>query len=117
VADGNEVTPQPSWSPCDDQPFRHTGPVSAARVHRIHTVVRSALGEAVMWGWIRCNPAEHAEPGEILEKEVEPPADVDVVQLLAAPNKSTPASPCSSSCLTVPRITPPGGQDVRPRTP
>jgi integrase len=45
--------------------------------------VRSALGQAVKWGWIRRNPAEHAEPGKILEEEVEPPADVDVVQLLA----------------------------------
>lgn len=47
------------------------------------TVVRSALGQAVKWGWIHRNPADHAEPGEILEEEVEPPADVDVVQLLA----------------------------------
>jgi integrase len=46
-------------------------------------VVRSALGQAVKWGWIRRNPADHAEPGEILEEEVEPPADVDVVHLLA----------------------------------
>jgi integrase len=45
--------------------------------------VRSALGQAVKWGWIRRNPADHAEPGEILEDEVEPPADVDVVHLLA----------------------------------
>jgi hypothetical protein len=41
------------WRPCDDQPCRHSGPLSAARVHRIHTVVRSALGQAVKWGWIR----------------------------------------------------------------
>jgi hypothetical protein len=40
-------------------------------------------GQAVKWGWIRRNPADHAEPGEILEEEVEPPADVDVVHLLA----------------------------------
>jgi integrase len=46
-------------------------------------VVRSALGQAVKWGWIRRYPADHAEPGEILEEEVEPPADVDVVHLLA----------------------------------
>jgi hypothetical protein len=46
-------------------------------------VVRSALGQAVTWGWIRRNPADHAEPGEILEDEVEPPADVDVVDVLA----------------------------------
>jgi len=71
------------WAPCDDQPCRHSAPLSAARIHRIHTVVRSALGQAVKWGWIRRNPADHAEPGEILEEEVEPPADVDVVHLLA----------------------------------
>lgn len=35
--------------------------MSAARVHRIQTVVRSALGQAVKWGWIRRTPAEHAE--------------------------------------------------------
>jgi integrase len=52
-------------------------------VNRIHTVVRSALGQAVKWGWIRRNPADHAEPGEILEQEVEPPANIDVIQLLA----------------------------------
>jgi hypothetical protein len=46
-------------------------------------VVRSALGQAVKWGWIRRYPADHAEPGEILEEEVEPPADVDVVHLPA----------------------------------
>jgi hypothetical protein len=45
--------------------------------------VRSALGQAVKWGWIRRNPADHAEPGEILVVEVELPADVDVVHLLA----------------------------------
>jgi len=72
-----------SWMPCHDQPCRHSGPLSAARVHRIHTVVRSALGQAVKWGWIHRNPADHAEPGEILEEEVEPPAEVEVIQLLA----------------------------------
>ena len=72
-----------SWTPCDDQPCRHSAPLSAARVNRIHTVVRSALGQAVKWGWIRRNPADYAEPGEILEQEVEPPANIDVIQLLA----------------------------------
>jgi integrase len=71
------------WTPCEGQPCRHSAPLSAARVNRIHTVVRSALGQAVKWGWIRRNPADHAEPGEILEQEVEPPANIDVIQLLA----------------------------------
>ena len=35
------------WTPCDDQPCRHSAPLSAARVNRIRTVVRSALRQAV----------------------------------------------------------------------
>ena len=71
------------WTPCEDQPCRHSAPLSGARVNRIHTVVRSALGQAVKWGWIRRNPADHAEPGEVVEMEVEPPSEVDVIKLLA----------------------------------
>lgn len=73
-----------SWSPCDTHPCRHGGPLAAATVHRIHVVVRAALGQAVKWGWIRHNPAEHAEPGEVLEEEIDPPPVADVMRLLAA---------------------------------
>jgi integrase len=52
--------------------------------------VRSALGQAVKWGWIRRNPADHAEPDEILEEEVEPPSDIDVIQLLAEAEQIDP---------------------------
>jgi integrase len=69
--------------PCDRAPCPHGGPLTPATVQRIHTVVRSALEQAVKWGWIRRNPAEHAERGEVIEQEVDPPAAPDVVLLLA----------------------------------
>jgi integrase len=73
-----------TWVPCAEHPCRHGGPLSAATVNRIHVVVRAALGQAVKWGWIRTNPAEHAEPGEVLEDEIDPPPVADVLRLLAS---------------------------------
>lgn len=72
------------WIPCDEHPCRHGGPLSIATVNRIHVVVRAALEQAVKWGWIRRNPAEHAEAGEVLEDEIDPPPAADIVRLLAA---------------------------------
>ncbi|HLT70069.1 MAG TPA: tyrosine-type recombinase/integrase [Acidimicrobiales bacterium] len=69
---------------CVDYPCEHGGPLSAATVRRIHVVVRAALEQAVKWGQIARNPAAHAETGEVVEHEVTPPSDADVVRLLAA---------------------------------
>jgi integrase len=71
------------WAPCESQPCRHGRPLTASTVHRIHVVVHAALQQAVTWGWIARNPADHADPGEILQEEIEPPDDVDVVRILA----------------------------------
>ena len=38
-------------------------PLAGSTVARIHTVVRSALKQAVVWGWRPDNPAERASPG------------------------------------------------------
>jgi integrase len=46
-------------------------------------VIHAALQQAVVWGWIARNPADHADPGEILEDEIEPPEDVDIIRILA----------------------------------
>ena len=86
VQPGRRVTPSPAGA----------APLSAAGVHRIHTVVRLALGQAVKWGWIRRNPADHAEPGQRTEEEeVLALADVDVVHLLAEPSRWITAWPGS----------------------
>ena len=71
------------WAPCEVQPCRHGSPLSASTVNRIHVVVHAALQQAVVWGWIARNPADHADPGEILEDEIEPPDDVDIIRILA----------------------------------
>jgi len=78
---GGACTRRPS---CDDYPCAHGGPLSASTVRRVHVVVRAALEQAVRWGWIARNPAEHAEPGELVEREVRPPDGTEVVRLLAA---------------------------------
>lgn len=49
------------------------GPVAASTVVRIHNIVRSALKQAVAWGWIDSNPAERARPGRIETAEITPP--------------------------------------------
>jgi integrase len=72
-----------NWVSCEESPCEHGAPLDTSTVNRIHTVVRSALEQAVKWGWILRNPAEYAEPGEIHVKEVEVPEDVDVVRYLA----------------------------------
>jgi integrase len=68
---------------CDQSPCRHGRPLAPGSVRRIHNVVRAALGQAVRWGWIRRNPAELADPGEVLDREIEVAGDVDVIRLLA----------------------------------
>jgi integrase len=70
-------------TPCESHPCRHGGPLTTSTVHRIHVVVHAALQQAVAWGWIARNPADHADPGEILEEEIEPPEDVDIIRILA----------------------------------
>src|SRR5690606_13818301 len=72
-----------SWVPCKDTPCEHGASLSAATVHRIHSVVRSLLEQAVAWGWISKNPAVRANPGQIIEDEIDPPDEPDVIRLLA----------------------------------
>lgn len=71
-----------AWTPCDERPCEHGGPLDPATVVRIHVVVHSALERGVKWGWIARNPAEHAEPGEAVDEEIDPPTDLAVVHLL-----------------------------------
>ena len=70
------------WTPCERQPCRHGRPLTGSTVHRIHVVVHAALQQAVSWGWIDRNPADHADPGEVLQEEIEPPEDVDIIRIL-----------------------------------
>ena len=66
------------------------GPLGAASVQRIHTVVRAALEQGVAWGWVSRNPAAHARPGRVDTVEVAPPGRQDVVRLLEAAERDDP---------------------------
>lgn len=59
-------------------------PLAGSTVARIHTVVRSALGQAVVWGWRADNPAERANPGRYDAAEIRPPSADDVRRLFDA---------------------------------
>lgn len=56
-------------------------PVAGSTVARIHTIIRSALKQAVDWEWRDDNPAERARPGKTDSAEIHPP-DTDVVRRL-----------------------------------
>lgn len=65
-------------------------PLSAATVHRMHVVVRSALGLAVKWGWIARNPAIGASPGTVEEREAPPPEPDDLLRLFDLAERRNP---------------------------
>ncbi|MDP9072470.1 MAG: site-specific integrase [Actinomycetota bacterium] len=65
-------------------------PLSPGTVRRIHAVVRSALGQAVDWGWLPANPAARAKPGKVPRARIIPPAPDDVVALFEAAEAEDP---------------------------
>jgi integrase len=58
--------------------------ISASSVRRIHTVLRSALGQAVKWEWILDNPAARCTLPHGETHEIVPPEPGDVVRLVEA---------------------------------
>ena len=64
--------------------------LSSATVRQAHAIIRRALRQAVMWGWINTNPAANATPPRIVKADLSPP-DVDQVgELLRAANDRDP---------------------------
>ena len=59
-------------------------PLSATSIRQIHATLRSALTQAVKWGWIERNPAMLATPPRAVRREVRPPAVDDAITIMAA---------------------------------
>ena len=57
-------------------------PLSVGTVRRVHTVLHSALAQAMRWEWIWSNPASSACPPRSQPVEVRPPSPAEVVALL-----------------------------------
>ncbi len=67
------------------------GPFKPATVRRIHTILRSALGQGVKWGWIRHNPAVDASPPRVLKPEITPPTPDQVAAIFHMAREESPA--------------------------
>lgn len=65
-------------------------PLAPGSVRRVHAVVRSALEQAVDWGWLSVNPAARARPGKVPKPKITPPAPADVVALFEAAERDDP---------------------------
>ncbi|MGH8931583.1 MAG: tyrosine-type recombinase/integrase [Egibacteraceae bacterium] len=57
-------------------------PMANSSVRQVHFILRSALGQAVKWGWLNENPAVLASPPRLARKEIEPPTLEGVTRLL-----------------------------------
>ncbi|HEY2935505.1 MAG TPA: hypothetical protein VGJ25_02835, partial [Gaiellaceae bacterium] len=54
---------------------------SAKTIRNYHAIISSALHQAVRWGWVRENVAEHAKPPRVSQHHVKAPS-VDVVRAI-----------------------------------
>ncbi|HEX2699081.1 MAG TPA: site-specific integrase [Acidimicrobiales bacterium] len=66
-------------------------PLAVSSVRRIHTVVRSALAQAVRWEWLATNPASKASPGPVSATVMHPPEAAAVAALLERAEADSPA--------------------------
>lgn len=57
-------------------------PLAPSSVKRAHTIMRTALGVALGWGWVDTNVAERATPPKVRRTEIHPPT-VDQVKAAA----------------------------------
>lgn len=65
-------------------------PLAASTVRKFHTVLRSALQQAVRWEWIGVNPAAAAQPPKGKRKEPTPPTPDELGRLLAFAEREVP---------------------------
>jgi len=56
--------------------------LAPATVRKVHTILRSALGQAVRWGWVARNSAVDASPPKVRTVELEPPSVDELRRLL-----------------------------------
>ncbi len=58
-------------------------PLSAGTVARVHVVLRSALAQAVRWGWIWDNPAVGTHRITVSKREMHPPTPAELEIMLS----------------------------------
>jgi integrase len=64
--------------------------LSPSTVRQIHAIIRRALRQAVLWGWISSNPAVNATPPRLAKSDLSPPDGEQIGELLRAANEKDP---------------------------
>ena len=64
--------------------------LSAATIRHVHAVLRGALGQAVLWGWIPTNSAASASPPKLRKANITPPAIAETHTILSAADDHDP---------------------------
>lgn len=64
--------------------------LSPATVRQAHAIIRRALRQAVLWGWINTNPAANASPPRLSKSDLSPPNLVQIGELLRTANDRDP---------------------------
>ena len=64
--------------------------LSPATIRHVHAVFRGAFGQAVKWGIVPTNPAAAASPPKLRQREINPPAIVDVKRMLELADEDDP---------------------------
>ena len=57
-------------------------PMAPGSIRRLHSVLRTAFGYGVKWGWMDRNPAEHATPPRLPASDINPPDPAEAALLL-----------------------------------
>lgn len=65
-------------------------PLKASTIRRIHGVLRTALEQAVRWGWLPSNPAASASPPRVVTPDIKPPSPEDLGRLFMTALAATP---------------------------
>ncbi|MEM9465252.1 MAG: site-specific integrase [Actinomycetota bacterium] len=68
---------------------RRTDGLGPDRIRRYHSVLHNALRQAVKWEWIDRNPAENADPPELVRREATAPDPADLQRIIEAADPPT----------------------------
>jgi integrase len=64
--------------------------LAPATVRHVHAVIRRALRQAVVWGWIGINPAVNATLPRLVKADISPPSPEQVLELIQKAHERDP---------------------------
>lgn len=66
-------------------------PMAPGAIRRLHSILRTAFGFGIKWGWMEQNPAEYASPPKLGQTEIRPPEPKEAARLIEAASERDPA--------------------------